>query len=226
MTPVNIIWSILAKGDNIAGAYTRKVSPAVYKRASEYEAVIDLLIPSSSDLWRFFQIEQVTQLIFRSDLREQALLLDPLNTYEKASLVFPTSGCSDNAPVTINYYDTGIAESFRFAECRVDPAGSLITINGSTTSYVSAHGLTSHIAVTSGLTMRMRGVMPLVPFDFTIIYTPFLVPDWSGLLTSLENARLSWTDASLRAVWKEDFLWLNRISAVALSAVENSLANY
>ena len=225
MIAINTIWTALAKGDNVSGAYTRKVSPVAYQQNLAYEAVIDLLIPASGDLWRFFQIEQVTQLILRSDLRTRALALDVLNTYEKAQLTYPTPGVSDNAPVSITYQDTGVDETFRFAECRVDPVASTINVDDTVSSYALTNGLTSHITITSGLTMRMRGTFPVVPFYFAIVYTPRLVPDWSGLLTSLEGAELLWDDADLRTIWKEDFLWLNRISAVALSAVENSLAD-
>jgi hypothetical protein len=230
---LNKIWSILAKGKILTpSAYNRKVNPDIYSRNQAVEGVINTLVPYIDNLYRPVHIEECVQLLLMSDLRDRALAFDPINTYEKTKMLYPTPGEFDNLSPSarIRYFtDPGALLALGTGDiqidCTYDGTGLDITTKDGVFPFIISNNQSSVVELKEGLKFRMYGPFSAGTSSFSITYVDSPRIEWGTILTNLEAlGSLSWQDSELRQVWDTDINWINRVAAVILNAVEHSEA--
>jgi hypothetical protein len=207
----------------------RKVDPTQYRYNEEYTRLIDMLVPYGDELFRTYRIEQLVQLVLRSDMADRLEENDPVNLYTRAPLQFPEpSSTNTEAPVTITHLTDKAVTQFEqqgvhSVEVTVNP-GSL-TLESDVTGIVSftySNLLSNAIEILPGRSIRMQGPLPGTPFTFVINYVGDTLVDWPALIKLVDSQEYNWTDATLREFFQNDINWINRVAAVVLLAVENS----
>jgi hypothetical protein len=188
-----------------------------------------MLVPYGDELLRIFQIEQLTQLVLKSDMRQRLLEFDPVNLYTRAPLVFPTPGASNtDAPVSITHFEDkqvtkNEQQGLQIVEITVNPASlTLVSDPTGIVSFSYTNLLSNEIEILPGRSIRMQGPLPASPFTFCIEYIGTPAVDWPALIHRVDNRDYEWTDATLREFFQQDINWVNRVSAVVLLAVENT----
>jgi hypothetical protein len=206
------------------------VDSSIYEATAEYTPVIDLLVPFGDNLFRSFRIEQLTQLLLRSDLRDRALESDPINTYEKAVIDFPgPAQFATDAPMDIVFINNPAIirqaeEGTTTVNCEVDPVAKTLTTEFGVQSFTHADNLTSSIPIIPGRDIRLQGPLPALTFTFILSYVNPVGTDWPRLVQRVDSGNYQFQDAELRRIFQEDINWVNRVSAIVLLAVENSNA--
>jgi hypothetical protein len=224
---LNVIWSILAKGNQPSGEFSRRAPSGIYKQTETYTPVIDSLVPFGDNLLRSFRIEQLVQLVLSSDLRDRALELDPVNTYEKCALTFPApSSTATPTEMDILFFEEAVeqTEGFLNVHCTVNPTFMTLTTEFGVETFSHTNNLSSLIDVAPGKTIRLQGTLPVSPFSFVITYIAETKTDWPAVIATLESQSYQFTDVTLRRIFSEDINWVNRVSAIVLLAAENSRA--
>jgi hypothetical protein len=230
VSAVNKIWTILAKGKEVSlSAFGRKVSSNLYIASDTYIEMLDVLVPYNDNLLRAFRIEQLVQLLLLSSWRTQTLELDPINTYERATLTWPTAGgFYSSSPMTILMTSipaafvtkgTGIIET----TCIINPAGTITYDGGTSKIFSYSNNLSSVVELYDGITIRLQGPLPVSSFSVNLTWVTELSTDWMGLLNNLTNLNLQWADADLRNCWDQSPLWAERLSAAVLSVAKGHL---
>lgn len=229
MTKLNKIWAILSKGDVItAQDYARRVDADIYNTSSPVEDVIDMLVPYSDTLLRSHYIEQLTQLVLMSSVRERALNFDPLNTYEKAKLVNPTPGETTDLedPTVVFLTQEGAHETqgqgILDVTCTVDPVSSTFTTIYDSSTFTVTNNLTSPLIILDGFVIRLSGDLPASTFSFNVRYVADPNVDWERITEITLRRSYTWTDPSLKEIWDTSPVWVDRLGALILSTVEQS----
>jgi len=228
---LNKIWSILAKGTILTpSTYNRKVDQDAYLQNVDVLGVLNILIPYGDILYRSFHIEDCTHLLLISDIREQALTFDPINTYEKSTLIYPTPGefVDTLSSGRVEFFtDPGAQQALGEGDiqikCDVDPVAFTLTTKDGVFDYILSNNQSSEIELRTGLKIRLYGTLPVGDFSFTVSYIdkPFI--EWGTILSNLETLDdLGWQDESLKEIWDTDVNWVNRIAAVALNTIQES----
>lgn len=213
---INRIWTILNRGVVPASAFSRKLSPYLFSDRWPNQQALDILVPFRGPvLERHFRIEQLVQGLLRSSVADAARQLDPLNTYEKATISYPVPGFQCDSIYTAYFSDPRNLEESFSADCALDPVNNLFYVNDEVQAYTVASGLTSLLQLPNETLVRFRG--PFYGVDsFLVSGTPYLTVPWPELLQRLELVEIAWSDNDLRSIWQNDYFWLNRISAVVL----------
>jgi len=224
-TVVNMIWSVLAKGRPISDSrFGRGITVDAY--AGVEDPALPVLVPYTDELLRAYHIEEVTGLVLRSMVREQALAVDPVNTYEKTVLRWPpaavqtqnlVSGMQTHFTEDVDILRQNGNGMFHF-DCIVDPSGTFRSVYG-VCSFTITNGLSTPIPILPGLTLQLFGVWPVIPFTFQVFVVLPVVVDWSGIMARLETLRISWSDPALKSIWTSDPVWPNRMAAMVLDTV-------
>lgn len=229
---INIIWSILMQGKMYdSQEISRKTTSGIFNEDTKYITTLNALVPYTDQILRSFQVEQLVHLVLVSSLRERALQLDPVNTYEKTSLMFPPPGTINSdlpnntrvmpimSPDAFDDYGSGQV----VFKCSVNPATSTFsTVHGLHTFTMSGN-LSSLIPITGGFWIRFKGDIGSNPFTFELAYIAEPVMNWLRVWSTISNMSHKWTDSELKDIYTTDLYWQNRLSAVILSAVENSI---
>ena len=214
---INRIWTILNRGTKPTSPYGRKTAPYLFNASWPNQRALDILVPLNGPvLERHFRIEQLVQGVLRSAVREAALELDLLNTYEQATITYPEVGFHHDSPYT-PFFSEGADEGESFSvQCELNPGALTFTVDGTAQAVTITSDLTNLLELPNESQVRFRG-----PFSgaaiFTIAYTPRLKVPWMNLLHRLEDIEILWPNNALRDVWMHDYLWLNRVSAVVMA---------
>jgi hypothetical protein len=229
----NVLWSILASGnDGGQPSFCRYIDIYNLEIMKPDPGIIDVLVPFSDPLLRAKYVEGLTQLVLKSSLRERALALDPVNTYEKATLSWPDAGAfyqatpSGELTITTQAEDEKLLEAGRgFVQTGLQINTGLRTLACSfgEFSYTMSGGLSSHLPLLPGLTLRLRfsTVSPAYSVDYS--YVADAKVDWVATLARAKASEPEWDDPLLRDIWENDPIWTNRLAAFVLSAVEARL---
>lgn len=215
---INKIWTILNRGSVPSSPFGRRTTASLYSEENPNRHVLDVLNPLTlSTIEAQFRIEQAVQLVLRSILRADALAFDPVNTYEKAALTYPSEGFADDSQYELTY--SGQASAYFSKECVL--TSTEFTVDGQTVSYSTTNTLSESLEIANGVTIRVRG--PVTGTDtFQIIYMPALQVPWNSLIKELEQLEIDWPRKELRTVWLHDYLWLNRIAAIVMAIAEGN----
>lgn len=227
-TAINTIWSVLSKGRPIADPrISRGITIEAYDATKGgQDPVLPVLVPYADQLLRAYHIEEFTGVVLRSVVRDQALTVDPVNTYEKTQLQWPAAGVRTQDLVSglqsqftedtevLRQNGTG---TFDFG-CVVDPAGTFRSPYG-VCSFTITNGLSTPIPILPGLSLQLFGTWPLTSFMFQVFVVLPVLVDWSGILTRIGSLQIQWLDPTLKSIWVTDPVWSNRVAAVALNTV-------
>ena len=217
---LNIAWSVLVRGQATGLAQCRRVTPTAYKADPAWSAVLDTLVPDYRAVTGLFRVEQLVQLVLRSSLRERLLAYDPINTYEKALIAYPSPGLAHTCPLPLFFTDSSRRDvSFAYS-CMLSPLRLTWLTPDGVVAYTVTDGLTSHLPLSYDKTIRLRGPFPLAVYQLDVAYTPKLEMDWQALLVQLKTCVIPWQDNDLRAIWQGDFSWVEQLAAVVQEVVE------
>jgi hypothetical protein len=228
---LNKIWSILARGEFLTPyPYNRKVTQEAYLRNNDVDGLISILVPYGDKLYRTFHIEECVQLLLMSELRERALEFDPINTYEKSNMVYPTAGefVDELGSGRVQFFtDEGALRALGTGdvqiECEVDSGAMTLTTLDGVFDYTLTNNQSSEIELRTGLKIRLYGPLPGGTFSFTVSYIDDTFVEWGTILQNIENLKtIPWQDGDLKEVWDKDIYWVNRMAAIILNAVEFS----
>lgn len=232
MSSINTMWGILMQGDSYdPQEISRRVARGVFKESTEYLTTLNALVPYKDQILRSFQVEQLVRLVLAGILRERALAFDPINTYEKSTLVFPPPG-SLNTTMPNDSRIVHQTEPDAFEEigngqvvfhCSVVPAAGSFTTQYGLRSFTMTNNLSSLIAIEGGFKIRMKGDIGAAPFTFDLSYIGEPSIDWLGLYNRIKAMHHVWTDADLRDIYVNDVYWHNQLAAVIMNSLENSL---
>jgi len=230
---INQIWSVLSKGKPYAEAtYSRKVDRTAFTdESSEAVQMLDLLCPFSDDLLRAYRVSELLDLVLRSPFADRVLQLDPINTYDKTSLIFPDPGVSVEItaqPTALRLFvfsdDTQFLAEGRSSvvvSCTVDTTTNTVSSEWNTSTYSVTGSLSSYVTIYPGIRVRMQSDFASAsPYTFTAAKTVVPTTDYSELLSAAEASRPVWSDPTLEETWRFDPLWSNRLAAFVVSAVE------
>ena len=193
--------------------------------------MLDVLVPFQDNLLRAYYSEELIKLILKSPFRDRLLEFDPLNTYEKTDLVFPEPGeaitfLEEPTPMTIH---TAADEEVLLQDgrgsvaldCSADPVTEVLTHNFGTEDFTVTNGLSSHIVLLPGLTIRLQSDFATAdPYVFKYTYSIRPRVDWIDMLRKAGDVDRIWADPELKNIWDKDPLWTNRLAAFAVSTVE------
>ena len=231
---INKIWSALTMGKTFpTGAYTRKTDPTPYREPTgTVLRTLRMLSPYRDELFQSFRVDQLVQLLMRSPFSPQARVLDPINTYQRAHLVFPEVGevphgvPSGLRVVFQTEQSTLLARGngtpvFHYT---VDVGAKTVTYLGDTEPFTFVNGLSSHIVFIPGLSFRFSGALPGGDFSMTHEYVARTSMDWQTLLLQADAMDHNWENRELFDTWRSDVDWSRRLSALILSTAEQCLA--
>jgi len=225
---INRIWSILAAGAPIIEeGYARKVASSAFNIETSFRDDLGLLVPFNDRLFRAYAIEQVTQTLFLSTLKDRALAFDPFNTYEKAVLQYPAAGAFDNSPVEVVHIVlptafTDAGQGILQIECSVDPTAKTVTTRFGVSTYTVSNNLSTPVQLFPGFSIIFQGLIPLTPFSFTAEYVSTVSYDWVGTMKKISNKNVQWLDPDIRAIFDNSLNWIDKFSAFALNAIQGS----
>lgn len=229
---INTIWGVLMQGvQHDPQEISRKVARAVFDENTQYLATLNVLVPYKDQILRSFQVEQLVRLLLASTLRGRALALDPINTYEKSTLMFPEPGSLNTAlPGTSRLVHMTSPSAFEdygngqvVFSCAVNPAAGTFTSVDGVQSFTVSNNLSSIITVTGGFQIRFQGALGGAPFTFDLAYTADPTMRWMRLLANIKAMEHIWLDEDLRNIYVEDVYWQNQIAAVIMNSVENAI---
>ena len=227
---INKIWAALSKGVLQRDlTQWRRSSTQKYIEDNAQVQVIDVLVPFGDTLLRGFYIDELIRLLLVSDLRQQALDFDPVNTYEKCNMQRPLPGSTHDSPdidVAFMTSPSGFlaqGQGDLLVECVVDPTLGTFTTDFGVEDFTVANNLSSIINIAKGFSIRLSGAQPVSQYSFNIRYVVDPRVNWEHLLWSLAQLDITWTSEDLRQTWEEDFNWINRVSAVVLNAARGSI---
>jgi hypothetical protein len=226
---INKAWTVLSKGKvRPSERWARIVNPLTYRDPNAVVSLINTLVPFADDLLRAHHIEKLIQLVLRSDLSDRLKAVDPLNTYDKTTLVFPTPGeFVDTDAVNIRFdtvegahYTRG--EGSILLNCELNPSLETFTTQYGSSAYTITNNLSSSIELLPGFNIRLFGAQPSSTILFNIQYVADLKVDWVALLKNLEATVIPIQDEELRNFWENDPTWINRIAAVTLHTMQHA----
>ena len=228
----NRIYSIFSRGlpygDPSFGRFVQE-NAYDYSQTSG-AAMLAALVPYNDQFLRAVYAEHLTQFLWRSNLRDRAEEMDPVNSYEKATVQFPEPGSE--------IIDVGITDPFdvhvtadvdtllergdgRFElACLVDSGAQTLTYNNQVFSYTVSNGLSSKIGIIPGLSVKLRSDFAAPTYSFILRYTLPARLDWNALRESVGKTKPVWTDPVLALIWEEDPRWDQKLAAYVMSAVE------
>ena len=230
-TGTNKAWSILFRGfpgDN--PAYSRYVDPAVFEKSTP---MLDAVAPPGigDTLYRARQADELIGVLLRSSLRARFLAWDVSNTYEKATLVPPPPGATyrETTAGTVTIFtqaeDTDLAAkgvAHKTFLITIDTAAEELSFDTTTLPYTMTNGLSSHLVLCPGLTIRLRFPTMLATHQVIYEYALRVNMDWESLLARIETIDTEWGDTGLNAIWSTHWLWTERLAAYLLNALEAS----
>lgn len=231
-TGSNKAWSILMRG-RPAGSpgYWRHVDYTSYARELAPNSMLEALMPLSrrDDLYRAKYAEEFVQLILRSRLRDRFLAWDPHNAYETATLQFPGLGDSYREitvgdlvvytsadPLVLQRTEFG-SRTFNLS---IDTALQQVNFSGGSVSYTLTNGLSSHIVLIPGLTIRLRFNTTIPVHNVVYTYSSGVLIDWVSLWDRVSKSEVTWSSPVLKDHWENNVLWTERLAAFILSTLE------
>jgi len=230
---INQAWSVLSKGSAYADpTSSRKVDASAYTDSSAAAVrMLDILCPFSDDLLRSHRAEGILELVRRSPFADRLQAIDPVNTYDKATLTFPSSDLS--IEITAQPTDLRI---FLFSDdevfldegrasvsmsCSIDTTTNTVSSEWTSGSYTVTGNLSSYVTIYPGVRVRMQSDFASAsPYEFTVSKTVLPKTDYADLLSKAAAIPAAWSDPDLEDTWKSDPLWSNKLAAFAISAVE------
>ena len=155
---INKIWTILNRGEAPTSPYSRKLTPYLYQSSWPNQRALDLLVPVSVPvLEQHFRIEQLVQGILKSSVASKAALLDPLNTYKKATITYPEAGFSDDS-IYDTFYPSSVGDGESFSvQCTINPGAGTFTVDGTAQTFTVTNNITSALTLPSDKKMQLRG---------------------------------------------------------------------
>jgi hypothetical protein len=231
MTGINKAWSILFRGFPGGNpAYSRHVDPAVFKDSTP---MLDALVPPGigDTLYRSRQADELIGVLSRSSLRGRFLSWDVSNTYEKAVLVAPPSGETyrETTAGTVTIFTQAVDDdlaaegiSHKTFLITIDTVSEELSFDTTTLPYTMTNGLSSHIVLCPGLTIRLRFPTMLSTHQVVYEYALCVNMDWESLLNRIEIVDTAWGDTDLHTIWSSHWLWTERLAAYLLNALEAS----
>lgn len=230
---INRAWSILSKGVSYGDpSYSRKVYREAYSNSNaDGVRMLQAICPYTDDLLRAGRSNDILGLVLKSPFSARVLEWDPVNTYDKSSLSFPSTGSSVSvtaAPTDLRIFVFTDSDEF-LAEgrgsvtlsCDVDGTGKTISSDFSDSAFSSTGGLSSYITIYPGIRIRMQSDFSSgSPYSFQVSYVSTPYSDWGSILETAVNCSPVWADKDLENTWREDPLWSNRLAAFAVSATE------
>ena len=217
---INIAWSVLVRGKPNGLPQCRRVTPDAYKADAAWSMVLNTLVPDYQTVSGFFRVEQLLQLVLRSSQRARLLEFDPVNTYEKAALAWPVPGLSHDCPLPLFFSDSGRTDVAFAYPCILLPGTLQWSTPEVSHTYTVTDGLTDFLPLSYDKRLRLRGPFTEPVYQFDVAYTPKLELDWSRLLAQLQGIKIPWQDTARRAVWQDDFSWVEKLAALTQETVE------
>lgn len=230
---INRAWSILSKGSEYSDpTASRKVSKNAY-RGVPVNAIpmLDVLCPFSDDILRAHRVEGLVDLMLRSPFADKVREMDPINTYDKATISMPASAVHVEItaqPTDLRLFlfsddDAFLAEGSAYAsiDCVVNGPDGTVTTNRGVSSFTTTDGLSSYVEIYPGIRVRMQSDFSSgTPYEFTVTKTVSPTTDWADLLEKVSAVNAVWSDPDLEDTWRNDPVWSNRLAAFTVSAVE------
>lgn len=221
-TRLNIYWTVLAQGTVPNMSYVRRISPVWYAPKPEWLAVAEALIITSDDVKKYFQIEQLVQLVLHSNQRGRLMSFDSLNSYEKTALQFPAEGFGTNCVLPVFFQNTGENDISFDMDCTLNTIAQQFTTPAGVFPYTVSNNLSSPLPLAPGKTMRVQGPFPVATYQFRAAFVASLRVDWPVLLARLMLLKLPWSDNGLRDIWAADPSWVQRLAALIVNLVESN----
>lgn len=219
---LNIIWSVLAQGTLYQGPSARRMDETLYTPDIEWAGIFECLFGGLDPIQTQFHIEQYTQLTLDSILREKALDIDPINTYDKTSLTFVEAGFTNNAPDPVKVHYTPGNNPMNYShKVSIDVTTPTATIdNNPPQAFTYAGNLSSYIDLPSGDRIRLGGEMPVSDYFFHVQNNVPLKVDYRKRIALLLSKNpLPWTDPELRHTYVNEINWVDTLASVILQAV-------
>jgi hypothetical protein len=192
----------------------------------EYGPIFDCLFGGLDPIQIQFHIEQYTQLVFNSIVRDSALEFDPKNTYDKTNLTFNEPGFFNNAPSPIGVVFTQGPNLIQYQHAVVidviTPSAKIDALAPQPFTYVG--NLSSYIDLPSGDQIRITGELPGGNFDFGIQNILPMRVDYRKRVNLIQGKEpLPWTDPDLRDVYVKEINWVDRLAAVVLQLAKANI---
>jgi len=231
----NLSWGILALGVPVTTPeYGRQFAETAYRGGCRDTLEVLVPVPEADAMKRAFHIEELIKLIRRSSLKSRFDSFDSLNTYDKATLQFPSPGFNSETPVSLNPKLVGDIPVSRLRIAASYNAGVLsykdhsdnriLGISGDSYNVIYSNGQSSDVTVvTEALFIRLKESevdAQAQPFDIGFEYISELHMSWGDLLTSLENTAYTFQDVDLKTIWQEETSFVERIAAFTMDVLE------
>jgi hypothetical protein len=195
--------------------------------------MLDALVPPGigDTLYRFRQADELIGVLSRSSLRSRFLAWDVSNTYEKAVLVPPPPGETyrETTAGTVTIFTQAIENdlaaegiSHKTLSITINTVAEELSFDTTVLPYTMTNGLSSHIVLCPGLTIRLRFPTMLSTHQVIYEYALRVNMDWESLLNRIEKVDTAWGDTDLREIWSTHCLWTERLAAYLLNALEAS----
>lgn len=224
---INKTWTLLSRGTQDS-MYGRQIPPTIFTPNPVSEAIHDILVPQSDTAFMSLCTEQLVQTMMESTVRDSLLELDPVNTYSYPILSMASNTFSTMAvPPELNVYvlNENAGRSYwtlKTFSIKVSPVDSKVTVStpGSApvvSTYSLTNGLSNKILLADMLYLRFSGVIPAVPFTFSVQYFNRFNRTLGNILEDLGDLQIPWSDESLRELLDTTRNPVEKVAALSLS---------
>jgi hypothetical protein len=192
----------------------------------EYSDIFDCLFGGLDSIQTQFHIEQYTQLVLQSILKDEALAFDPINTYTKTRPVYPEAGFFNNAPDPIKvYYKAGPNPMNYLHQVTIDVTTPSAKIDDLTPQPFTYTGnLSTYIDLPNGDQIRIGGELPVSNFTFTVQNNAPLRVDYKKrIYLVMRKSPLPWEEAELRQIYVNEVNWVDTMAAVILQLAKANI---
>jgi len=229
---INKIWTVLAKGRGFGSReYARNVEPVAFNfDQAKGRNMLDLLNPYNDEYLRAVYAEVLTKFLILSTQAETARAFDPVNTYSRSTMVYPTSGgvlVPVSLPTDLTIHTSPDEDEFRSsgighasAQCVVSTGGNTLEADGILHTYSVSNGLSSAIEIFPGISIYMRSDFTAPIYTFVYQYTVPAVVDFGTIWDRVETSIPAWSRDELSRIWMMDPRWEARLAAYIMSVVE------
>ena len=192
---MNKVYSILVRGREKGSSHYRRAvdSTVAY---SGWETAGELLVPSSSEAsYGNYMADQLIGICLKSNLNSLLASIDPLHTYDHGFGPIKASTTIGALPGDLalnleepSFYHTWIDKTIPIT---INANGAAI-VNGVPQSFTTENNLTSLIKLAEGVSMRVRGAIPVVPFNVVVTMARQPSRDLAVMTERLRKLDIPW----------------------------------
>lgn len=202
---MNKLWAMLAgDGKDPSDPYTRNTAGESIKIPEADKSAVNALTEGSDGDLRSFHAECLTQMTFNSPLRELAVSMDPVNTYDNKIWTDDNVSVVNDTSLWYLFKTTpGYKNPIETYVLSVNGPADTVTITGPdgarTENMNSSGGLTRVLKLSDTLSVTLRGDMASTEGLLTFTDSRFPLYDIGVVKTGLPVR--GWNDPFLNGVW-------------------------